>query len=134
MGGSRNQFTVDGTGPPPFVGQHGLRVAGAEQIVLLDNLGDPAASHAERFDLDEARRTARLSGSYAAAPGLVAQIGGSTQPLANGHTLVSFGNGGGLSEYDAAGHVVWQLTGKTGYIFRATRIRSLYHPGAGDPR
>jgi hypothetical protein len=30
--------------------------------------------------------------------------------------------------------VVWHVVGNAGYIFRAERIRSLYHPGAGDPR
>jgi len=48
--------------------------------------------------------------------------------------LVSFGSGGGVDEYDASGRVVWRLVGNPGYIFRAERIRSLYHPGAGDPR
>jgi len=134
MGGTQNQFTFPGGDVPPFVGQHGLRVAGAGQLLLLDNLGDPLGSRAERYELDEARRTARLIGSYAASAGVIAQIGGSTQPLANGHTLVSFGNGGGLAEYDAAGVVVWQLVGNPGYVFRAARIRSLYQPGVGDPR
>lgn len=134
MGGAQNQFTLDGGDFPSFIGQHGLRVAGSGQLILLDNLGDPVGSRAERFELDELHRTARLLRSYAATPGVIAQIGGSTQPLPNGHTLVSFGNGGGLAEYDTAGVAVWQLAGNPGYIFRATRIRSLYHPGVGDPR
>jgi len=48
--------------------------------------------------------------------------------------LVSYGNGGSVEEYDRAGNVVWKIGGNPGYIFRATRIRSLYTPGAGDPR
>jgi hypothetical protein len=47
---------------------------------------------------------------------------------------VSFGSAGGVEEYDAAGTVVWRLTGNPGYVFRAQRIRSLYHPGVADPR
>jgi hypothetical protein len=47
---------------------------------------------------------------------------------------VSFGNGDGVEEYDAQGHLVWRVLGDTGYIFRAERIRSLYRPGVGDPR
>ena len=78
--------------------------------------------------------TAGLSASYGSPAGIVARIGGSAQALANGHTLVSFGNGNGVEEYDAAGNVVWRLEGNTGYVFRAQRIRSLYRPGVGDPR
>ena len=84
--------------------------------------------------LAAARRAARLSAAYRSAAGLVAQIGGSTQALGGGHTLVSYGSGAGVEEYDAAGNVVWRLTGNPGYVFRAQRIRSLYRPGAGDPR
>ena len=62
----------------------------------------------------------------------MAQLGGTTQALADGHTLVSYGNGGRVEEYDAAGHVVWQIMGSAGYVFRAQRIRSLYSPGTGD--
>jgi hypothetical protein len=54
--------------------------------------------------------------------------------LGGGHTLVSYGSGAGVEEYDATGKVVWRLTGNPGYVFRAQRIRSLYRPGVGDPR
>ena len=72
--------------------------------------------------------------SYGSPAGIVAQIGGSAQTLANRHTLVSFGNGNGVEEYDSAGNMVWHLQGNTGYVFRAQRIHSLYQPGVGDPR
>ena len=50
------------------------------------------------------------------------------------HTLVSYGNGGRVEEYNATGRVVWRIEGKPGYIFRAQRIRSLYYPGVGTAR
>ncbi len=84
--------------------------------------------------LDETRRAARLSDTYGSTAGIVAQVGGTAQALGNGHTLVSFGSGGGVVEYDAAGQVTWRLAGNPGYVFRAQRIRSLYRPGIGDPR
>jgi hypothetical protein len=37
------------------------------------------------------RRVAHMGGSFAAPAGLIGQIGGSTQTLPAGHTLVSFG-------------------------------------------
>jgi hypothetical protein len=134
MGGSQNQITFENVSMPAFVHQHGLRAVGAGQVILLDNLGEPLASRAERYQVDDAHRTARLTGSYGAPAGLIALIGGSTQALPNGHTLVSFGNGGGVEEYDAFGEVAWSIGGKPGYIFRATRIRSLYQPAVGGLR
>ena len=136
MGGSRNQFTFQNVTAPAFAGQHGLRVTGPRQFVLLDNLGDPAGSRVERYEYDEGPGglTVRLLAKVVPEATTVAQLGGSTQPLADGHTLVAYGNGGRVEEYDASGHVVWRIGGNPGYVFRAQRIRSLYRPGVGGPR
>ena len=135
MGGVRNQFTFEDVAERPvFTRQHGVRALVGGQLLLLDNLGQSLGSRAERYVIDESRRAARLSRAYGSAAGLVAQVGGTTQALPGGHTLVSYGSGGGVEEYDAEGRVVWRLTGNPGYVFRAQRIRSLYRPGAGDPR
>jgi len=80
------------------------------------------------------RRAARLVGSYGPSPAVIALLGGTTQDLPGGRTLVAFGNGGRVEEYDASGAVVWRIEGNLGYIFRAQRIGSLYRPGVGSPR
>jgi hypothetical protein len=134
LGGSNNQFAFENVAAPAFARQHGVRATGARGLMLLDNLGDPRVSRAQRYEFDEARRTVRLSSSYPSSTGAIAQIGGTTQSLPGGRTLVSFGNGGCVEESDAAGNVVWRLEGNPGYVFRAQRIRSLYQPGVGDPR
>jgi hypothetical protein len=134
MGGKSNQFTLDNGQAPAFAGQHGVRATGAGQVTLLDNIGQPAGSRAERYVMDDVRHVAHMSGAFSAPAGLVGQIGGSTQSLPDGHTLVSFGNGNAVQEYDAQGSVVWKIVGNSGYIFRAQRIHSLYRPGVGDPR
>lgn len=134
MGGRRNQFSFGNVPLPPFARQHGVRADGDGRLLLLDNLGEPEGSRVEHYTFDEATRSATLTASYTSAARLIAQIGGNTQPLTGGNTLVSFGNGGGVEEYDAAGTLVWKLTGTTGYVFRAQRIRSLYQPGVGDSR
>ena len=134
LGGSRNQFTFENTAEPGFARQHGVRATGAGGLVLLDNLGDPVASRAERYVIDENWRTAWLMSSFASSKGAVAQIGGTTQSLPGVRTLVSFGSGGSVEETDASGNVVWKINGNPGYVFRAQRIRSLYQPGVGDPR
>jgi len=134
MGGLQNEFAFLDTPLPAFARQHGLRLTGPERFVVLDNLGDPAASRAERYAFDPDARSARLVASYGSVPAVTATLGGSTQDLPGGRTLVAFGNGGRVEEYDASGAVVWHIEGNPGYIFRAQRIRSLYRAGIGSPR
>jgi hypothetical protein len=134
MGGSRNDFEFTDAPVPPFARQHGLRVTAAGRLLLLDNLGDPAASAARRYEFNATARTARLAAAHAAAPPVTAHLGGTTQDLPGGRTLVSYGNGARVEEYDAGGTVVWRIEGHPGYVFRAQRILSLYRPGVGLPR
>src|SRR2546428_777778 len=134
MGGLKNQFTFQDAGAPAFSFQHGVRLTAPAHLLLLDNLGDPAGSRAERYAYDAALHTAQLVASYGPSPGVTAQLGGSAQDLPGGRTLVSFGPAGRVEEYDASGQVVWHIEGNAGYVFRAQRIRSLYRPGVGSPR
>lgn len=134
MGGRANQFTFQDTAEPAFLRQHGLRVSGGARFTLLDNLGEPGGSRAERYEYDEAQRTVRLTGLYGTGAGVTALVGGTTQTWSAGRVLVSFGSGGRVAEYDAAGNLMWRIEGSSGYVFRAQRIRSLYHPGVDSPR
>src|SRR3989441_3473004 len=134
MGGLKNQFTFQDAGAPAFSFQHGVRLTAPAHLLLLDNLGDPAGSRAERHAYDAALHTAQLVASYGPSPGVTAQLGGSAQDLPGGRTLVQFGPAGRVEEYDASGQVVWHIEGNAGYVFRAQRIRSLYRPGVGSPR
>ncbi|HJU74249.1 MAG TPA: aryl-sulfate sulfotransferase [Gemmatimonadaceae bacterium] len=129
LGGRANQFAFENTATPAFVGQHSARALATGTLVLLDNIGNPIESRVERYAIDERARTARLVHSYGAAPSALTLIGGSVQALDNERTLVSFGTAGRVEEYDAAGRVVWRITGNAGYVFRAQRIPSLYAPG-----
>ena len=134
LGGPRNQFAFVDTPMPAFSRQHSARASAPSTLVLLDNVGDPSESRAERYVLDESARTARLVHSYGSAPRVVTEIGGSVQTLANGRTLVSFGTAGRVEEYDGGGRLTWRIEGNPGYVFRAQRIRSLYAPGVGTSR
>jgi hypothetical protein len=134
LGGLQNQFTFLDTSTRPFARQHSVRSCAAGEIAILDNVGDPAQSRAERYVIDEESRTARLVQAYSAIPGVVTQIGGSVQPLPGGRTLVSFGTEGRVEEYDADGRLTWRIEGNAGYVFRAQRIGSLYTPGIGTTR
>lgn len=132
MGGLRNQFTFPDAGPA-FLRQHGVRAANGE-LVLLDNFGEAEGSRAERYVLDEAGRTARLTGVYSPTSATRAYLGGTTQSLPERHILVAFGDGGAVAEYDGEGALVWQIEENVGYPFRAQRIGSLYHPEIGLAR
>jgi len=134
LGGRRNEFTFLDVPLPAFAHQHGVRSLGDGALVILDNIGNPSESRAERYVVDEAMHTARLAQSYGSVPGVVTQIGGSVQPLWDGRTLVSFGTEGRVEEYDDEGRVTWSIQGNAGYVFRAQRIRSLYAPGVGTAR
>ncbi len=134
MGGRRNQFTFLESPAPAFLRQHGMRLVSPGVLILLDNVGDPNDSRAERYAVDEQARIVRLTQSYGSSPAVVTQIGGSVQALPGGRTLVSFGTTGRVEEFDATGKVVWRINGDAGYVFRAQRIRSLYTPGVATPR
>ena len=134
LGGSHSDLTLENAVAPAFARQHGLRLTDEGELLLLDNLGDPTGSRARRFVIDESVLKVRLMASYGSVPPVVALLGGTTQPLPGGRTLVAFGNGGRVEEYDASGRVVWRIEGEPGYIFRAQRISSLYAPGAGARR
>lgn len=133
MGGLRNQFAFHGSPTPAFARQHGVRATAAGRLTLLDNSGDALASRAESYEYDPDRRTAQLVASYAPTIAVNARLGGTTQTLPGGRTLVAFGDGGRVQEYDNDGAVVWEIDGDAGYVFRAERIRSLYHPGLDAP-
>jgi hypothetical protein len=134
LGGRRNQYAFYDTATPAFSRQHGVRACGPGTLLLLDNVGDPTASKAERYVIDEASRTARLVHAYGSASSVVTEIGGSVQTLTDGRTLVSFGTAGRVEEYDVSGRLTWRIEGNPGYVFRAQRIRSLYAPGVGTSR
>ncbi|HSA57770.1 MAG TPA: arylsulfotransferase family protein [Gemmatimonadaceae bacterium] len=134
LGGVHNEFTFVEQTSPLFARQHGVRLDARGELVFLDNLGDATGSRTLRYALDEGARTARLLAVYRPDQSVVAQVGGTTQPLPPDRTLVSYGSGGRVEEYDGAGRVVWRIAGNPGYIFRAQRVRSLYAPGAAAAR
>jgi hypothetical protein len=130
LGGLRNQFTLSNESRL-FAGQHSVRACASGEIVLLDNIGDPLESRAERWAVDPALMTARVASSYGSVPRVRTTIGGSVQALSSTRTLVSFGTEGRVEEYDGDGNVRWRIEGSPGYVFRAQRFPSLYRPGIG---
>ena len=133
MGGRANQFAFPETGAP-FVRQHGARSIGPGRLQVLDNLGQPDGTRVEQYAYSPTGLTASRTTAMSAAPAVTAVLGGATQPLSGGRTLAAYGNGNRVQEYDDAGRVVWEIHGNPGYVYRASRIASLYRPGHGTPR
>ena len=133
MGGRANQFTFADRATP-FMRQHGLRVLGPGRFQVLDNLGQQDGTRVERYDYSASARTAARSGALSSAPSVTALLGGATQHLLGQRTLAAYGNGNRVQEYSEAGQVVWEIHGDPGYVYRATRVASLYRPGHGTPR
>src|SRR2546430_9338644 len=113
MGGLKNQFVFQDAGAPAFSFQHGVRLTAPAHLLLLDNLGDPTASRAERYVYDAELHTAQLVASYGPSPGVTAQLGGSTQDLPGGRTLVSFGPAGHCGGVDRYSESAWATRGQS---------------------
>ncbi len=127
MGGRRGQFAFSGAPDPGFSRQHNVRVIGPGRFIVLDNVGGPDSRY-ERYAWNTGTMTAQLEQSYGASPGVTTALGGSVQMLAPDRFLVSFGTQGRVELFDPAGTRLWQINGNPGYVFRAQRILSLYHP------
>jgi hypothetical protein len=127
MGGRRNQFVYAGAAGAGFSRQHNLRVIGPGRFIVLDNMGS-TDTRFERYLVDTGTMTATLEQSYSAAPAVQTAIGGSVQQEAPDRFLVSFGTQGRVEEFDLSGTTLWKINGNAGYVFRAQRITSLYHP------
>ena len=123
LGGLRNQFTFP-AGDPPFVGQHGVRAA-PDGFVVLDNLGEVTGTRAERYEIDDASRSARLTGWYHPAAATVAELGGAIQGLPDGHLLVAFGSGAAVRCRSTTARRGW--CGRS----RAARDMCTEHSGSG---
>lgn len=130
FGGLANEFTLVGDPKGAFERIHGLRPVSPGEIQFIDNSVGPP-SRFVRYAMDPVAKTATLVWEYIDDPTTWSPIGGSTQAFADGGGLVSFGQEGRVVEVDAAGTRTWELTGiDNTYVFRASRIRSLYAPGA----
>lgn len=127
MGGRRNQFTFAGPAETGFFRQHSVRAVAPNTIIVLDNSGG-TFSRFERYNINPTTMTATLQQSYVSSPGVLTLVGGSVQAEAAGKFLVSFGTEGRVEEFDANGTMLWHILGNPGYVFRALRIESLYHP------
>ena len=100
MGGKRNEFTFIGENeankPTYFTYQHTLRKLPNGNLILFDNgnLHAPAQrySRAVEYKVDQVAKTATLVWEYRHTPDIYTPQRGSVQRLANGNTVIGWGN------------------------------------------
>lgn len=120
LGGIASDFTFVDDPYNGFCGQHTATRLDDGHILLFDNSKDclpevrgdrPQRSRILEYALDEVNMTAQLVWSYE-REGFVASSQGSAQRMANGNTMIGWGNGPAAiaTEVTASGDVVYELT------------------------
>jgi Arylsulfotransferase (ASST) len=129
LGGKRGDFSM-GAGAS-FAWQHDARRQPDGTLTVFDNGATPAVEKLSRgliLDVDEQAMTATLLHQYT-HPGILAGSQGSTQLLANGNVFVGWGEVPRVSEFNHAGHIVFDATlGEKYECYRAFRL-----PWTGTP-
>ena len=108
LGGKRSDFAIGAGAATAW--QHDPRVLADGEISIFDNGASPAVHSQSRaivLSLDEQSRTATLVQQIFHPPPLLAESQGNVQSLANGDWLVGWGQEPELSEFDAAGALLF---------------------------
>lgn len=131
LGGNRSTFTIVNDPLGFFSAQHFARRLPNGHILMYDD-GDrhsPSTSRAVEYALDTVANTATLVWQYLPQPAVYTPVVGSAQRLANGNTVVGFGQAAQIDEVDANGHLLargmFTWSGATAF-YRALRLPSLY--------
>jgi hypothetical protein len=94
----------------------------------------PSESRASNYAIDPAARTARMVWEFRHAPIIYTPFVGSVQRLANGNTVVGYGQAGHATEVTPGGGVVWEVDlavdGRASFVYRLLRLASLYRDEA----
>ncbi|CAM1504161.1 Fc.00g017520.m01.CDS01 [Cosmosporella sp. VM-42] len=120
MGGKRNQFkdiTVNGTAT--FSYQHQPRLTGKNRFTLFDNAGiknglckDGEGSPCSRgleIEYDPEAMTVKMVNEWHHPQSIITASRGGVQRLANGGTLVAWGQNAGITEHSPDGEVVMDI-------------------------
>jgi hypothetical protein len=133
LGGRKSTFRL-GAGAQ-FAFQHDVEAAAANDAAVTifdDGAGPPAVhktSRALTLALDHTARTATVTHDVRHAPGLLAAFEGNVQALANGDSVVGWGQQPYVTQFNSAGKVVFDARfGDANSSYRAFRF-----PWTGTP-
>lgn len=108
LGGKRSDFAM---GPGTrFALQHDARRQPDGTLTLFDDGQAPGHSRAIVLRLDETAMTATLVREYPQPEGMLSTSQGNMQVLPDGHVFVGWGSVPRLSEFDAAGRLLFDAT------------------------
>lgn len=112
LGGKQTDYRFVSDPLGGFCRQHDARFVSPGRILLFDNgnCHSPPESRAVEYALDDTAKTATLVWQFRKTPPILAKISGSVERLSNGHTLISWGPRGLVTEVDAQGAVVWEAS------------------------
>ena len=130
LGGKKSDFEL---GPGArFAWQHDARRLPDGTISLFDNEAAPQVGRQSRvivLRLDLSRKRAVLVRSFVHRPPLLAVDQGNAQYLPNGHFLVGWGHQPYVTEFDAGGGMIFDLSfGRGSDSYRAYRFRWSGYP------
>jgi hypothetical protein len=115
-----------------FYSQHSAIEVAPNRILLMDNgLGRPSGewTRVAEYAIDPVAKTAAIVWQYRPSPDILATRVGSVTRTTNGNTVAAFGWGQGypitVREVNAAGSVMWSLTGKQPEFGRVYRMKPL---------
>jgi hypothetical protein len=124
LGGRRSNFKL-GSGAR-FAWQHDAQRRADGALTLFDNSASPAVAKRSRgiaLKLDTGTRTAKLVHARTHPKGLLAATQGNYQTFPGGGGLVGWGSQRHMTEYDAAGKLIWDARLSIGYeSYRAYRF------------
>jgi hypothetical protein len=131
LGGKGSDFAVPAQARFGF--QHDARRVGAGLISLFDDGGGPPRTESQSRGLvlrvDTDRHTVAVVRSDVHAPPIAADSQGNVSLLPDGGVLVGWGSEPNLTEYDDAGHVVWDAHLPDG----VSSYRAFASPWTGAP-
>jgi outer membrane protein assembly factor BamB len=128
--GGRSSDYVMGAGTT-FAWQHDARRLPDGTLSLFDNQAAPQIGDRSRgmvLALDDGARTATLVREWVHPDGVLASSQGNTQVLPEGGAVVGWGSEGRVTEYDAAGEIVFDMTWAPADSYRVYRM-----PWTGRP-
>jgi hypothetical protein len=131
IGGTKGNYRFLDDPLRGFSKQHAVKILPNGDLLLFDNGTDhsPSESRAVQYELDHARKTARMVWQYRHPEPLFAAFVGWVERLKNGDTWIAFALLGRVVQADPNGKAVWEAQVRTPraslQTYRITPVASL---------
>jgi hypothetical protein len=127
-GGSPSGVMSTFTGDLYKGGEHGFQVISVNDILLFNNnSGGSGGSQALELMLDPTAKTSKKIFSYQASPAINVSVLGDVERLPNGNTIIDFGTGTKIQEFEKNGTLLQQISATVNFGFMEKRA-TLYGP------